>query len=104
MSNWPDCSAAERRRDVDGDDELDLVEVRQLLTGDPVRATPVVLVALGDEAVAVARGVADELERSEADRCGRVAVGGQGGDLLGEERCTFRGGTGRRRATPATPG
>ena len=54
--------------DVDGHDGLDGVEVRQVLTGDAVRAPPVVLVAHGPERVAVAGRVGLEHERAEPDR------------------------------------
>ena len=71
MSKSPDRSALVRLSIVDGDDELDLVEVRQVLAGDAVRAAPVVLVAHGPERVAVARRVRLELERTEPDRLWR---------------------------------
>ena len=45
MSNWPERSALERLSMSTATAALDGVEVRQLLTGDAVRAPPVVLVA-----------------------------------------------------------
>ena len=52
--------------DVDGHDRLDGVEVRQVLTGDAVRTPPVVVVAHGDERVAVAGRVGLEHEGARA--------------------------------------
>ena len=60
---------------VNGDDEVDPVEVRQFLVRDAVRPAPVIVVTDRFELVAVAGGVRLERERAEPDRFGRIAIG-----------------------------